>query len=343
MHGAAYLVLGAPDRRRPLPAATPFVGRDMELRALLRLLGDPSVRLITVTGRPGTGRTRLAEEAAALAAGAFAGGAVLLDLDALEAAALLPALVAVALDLRVPGAADPETELRADLACAPALLLADDADAVPGVAASLVSLVADIGGTRILATAAAPLGLPGEHVLPLDPLAVPPADVCDPGVLARSPAVALFVARAAAVDRTFRLGPDNAAAVRELCRRLDGLPLALELAAARVGTLTPAAQLAMLVRAVPLPFGPLVPRGIANARGRRPAGVPDRLTPRELDVLRELAHGHTNNEIADRLGMRPKTVMHHSVSIYAKLGVRGRAQATAWAFRNGLMELSRAG
>ncbi len=76
------------------------------------------------------------------------------------------------------------------------------------------------------------------------------------------------------------------------------------------------------------------PYGVAPAAAR----PPERLTPRELDVLRQLAQGHTNNEIGLRLGLRPKTVMHHSVSIYAKLGVRGRAEATAWAFRNGVME-----
>ncbi len=86
---------------------------------------------------------------------------------------------------------------------------------------------------------------------------------------------------------------------------------------------------------------------MAIAREREPAtpssggldlgAGPEHLTPRELDDLRELAQGHTNNEISEHMGMRPKTVMHHSVSIYSKLGVRGRAEATAWALRNRLM------
>ncbi|HYO43445.1 MAG TPA: LuxR C-terminal-related transcriptional regulator [Candidatus Limnocylindrales bacterium] len=244
MHSTASPVPGARDgRRRPSNTSTSFVGREAEIGSLVGLLGGDGVRLVTITGRSGAGKTRLALEATGRVSARFPGGAVFLDVDTVDDAALVPSMVAAALDLRLAGGVDPEDALRRALRYTPTLLIADDLDALPGAAASLVDLVGESAGTIVLATAAAPLRLPGELVLRLAPLSV-------------EPAVELFAARAAAVDHAFRLTDANAGAVAELCRRLDGLPLAVEIAAARAATLSPAAQLSMLERAGALDLGP---------------------------------------------------------------------------------------
>jgi predicted ATPase/DNA-binding CsgD family transcriptional regulator len=133
----------------------------------------------------------------------------------------------------------------------PVLLVIDDIDHVAGAARILRKILDDCPGTRIIATAAAPSRQRGERVVRLAPLAVPAAGA-DPEVAQQAPAVALFTERAAAVDHRFELTPANATAVANLCRRLDGLPLAIELAAARSATLTPEAQLDQLDRGSPL-------------------------------------------------------------------------------------------
>ncbi|WP_282694636.1 BTAD domain-containing putative transcriptional regulator [Streptomyces sp. CC208A] len=221
------------------PRLTSFVGREPELAALRDDLGRS--RLVTLTGPGGSGKTRLAEEAARQAAGPDAWIAELAPLDDPEA---LPGAVLSALRLREinlitrDGTAlqdDPTAHLVEHLADRPSFLLVlDNCEHVVDAAAALAeTLLAHCPGLRVLATSREPLGVPGETVRPVEPL--PPA-----------PAHRLFTERARAVRPAFDRdharavdGADTADAVAEICRRLDGLPLAIELAAARLRLLTP--------------------------------------------------------------------------------------------------------
>ncbi|MER7952968.1 BTAD domain-containing putative transcriptional regulator [Streptomyces sp. NPDC096079] len=213
------------------PRLTSFVGREPELAALHADLKRS--RLVTLTGPGGSGKTRLAEEAALRAAGPAAWIAELAPLDDPEA---LPGAVLSALRLReinlitrdgVPLKDDPTAQLVEHLARRPLLLVLDNCEHVIDAAAALAeTLLTHCPQLRILATSREPLGVPGESVRPVEPL--PP-----------DPAHRLFAERARTVRPSFDLARDGGEAVDEICRRLDGLPLAIELAAARLRLLTP--------------------------------------------------------------------------------------------------------
>ncbi|WP_020663409.1 BTAD domain-containing putative transcriptional regulator [Amycolatopsis benzoatilytica] len=227
----------------PLPAQlTSFVGRDGELRQVADFLRH--ARLVTLLGPGGTGKTRLAVEAAA-----DAGPCVFVAL-APHVAAGLPQAVLTALGLREgasalrgPGHQDPVDRLVSALRDQATLLVLDNCEHVVAAAAQLVAqLLPACPGLRVLATSREPLGITGEQLAPIPRLAVPP-----PGTPAAEaaayPAVRLFLDRARASDPAFRLTEDTAADLVRICAALDGLPLAIELAAARVRTL-PVADLA---------------------------------------------------------------------------------------------------
>jgi predicted ATPase/DNA-binding SARP family transcriptional activator len=213
------------------PRLTSFVGREPELDALRDDLARS--RLVTLTGPGGSGKTRLAEEAALRADGPTAWIAELAPLDDPEA---LPGAVLSALRLReitlmtrdgVPLQDDPTAHLVEHLARRPLLLVLDNCEHVIDAAAALAeTLLTHCPQLRVLATSREPLGVPGESVRPVEPL--PP-----------DPAHRLFVERARAVRPALDLARDGDEAVDEICRRLDGLPLAIELAAARLRLLTP--------------------------------------------------------------------------------------------------------
>ncbi|MFF0751000.1 BTAD domain-containing putative transcriptional regulator [Streptomyces sp. NPDC004267] len=223
----------APEPGNIRPRLTSFVGREPDLAALRADLGRS--RLVTLTGPGGSGKTRLAEEAARQAAG---GGAWIAELAPLDDPGAVPGAVLSALRLRetnmmtrdgVPVQDDPTEHLVEDLARRPLLLVLDNCEHVIGAAAALAeTLLTRCPGLRILATSREPLGVPGEAVRPVEPL--PP-----------TPAHLLFAERARAVRPDFRAEAtgEDARAVEEICRRLDGLPLAIELAAARLRLLTP--------------------------------------------------------------------------------------------------------
>ncbi len=194
----------------------------------------------------GPGRDGLALAVAGDIARAFADGAVFVDLAAISEPELVAATVAVALGVTPGGVGDLAAEIVAQLRPAQVLLILDNCEHLVASAGNLVSgLLAGCPALQVLATSRAPLRLSPEQLLPVPPLAAPARDA--PLRVIRSvPAARLFVQRAGAVDPRFALTEQNAEAVAELCQRLDGLPLAIELAAARANLLSPAALLALL-------------------------------------------------------------------------------------------------
>ncbi len=219
-------------------AATSFVGRQREIADLGALLG--SVRLLTLTGPGGTGKTRLALQLAADQLPHFPDGAFFIDLAPLQQPDLVVNAAAVALGLREdPGRPLLDTLLDA-LRTRKLLLVLDNCEHVLDAAARLAdAIVRSAPDVRLLATSREPLGIPGEVAWPVPPLALPDPRHATADALRDVEAVRLFVDRAVAARPDFAVTNANAAAVAELCTRLDGIPLALELAAARVRAFSP--------------------------------------------------------------------------------------------------------
>jgi non-specific serine/threonine protein kinase len=217
-------------RRDNLPAeVTRFIGRRRELPAIAAAIERH--RLVTLRGAGGVGKTRLALRAAAELRGSFADGCWLVQLSPLQTPGLLARTVSEALGLPDEAAGDAPQVLAANLAERELLLILDTCEHLTEACAELAALLLPAApGLRILATSRSPLGSPDEHTLLITPLELPAEDA----TAAYSDAVTLFVDRAQAAVPDFVLTPENTPAVAELCRRLDGIPLALELAAVRV-------------------------------------------------------------------------------------------------------------
>ncbi len=229
----------------PVPR-TRFIGRGAERATARALLLDAAVPLLNLTGPGGVGKTRLALAIASDVAPQFAGGVVFVDLAPLADQGLVATTVAAALDI-TPGADQPPVDvIVAHLHSAQLLLLLDNCEHLLAAVGDLVAaLLAHCPSLQVLATSRAALNVRGEQILSVLPLEVP-SPGSPPDTVHAAPAAALFVQRARAVDSHFHLTEQNAAAVAEVCRRLDGLPLAIELAAARSTVLSPAAMLALL-------------------------------------------------------------------------------------------------
>jgi predicted ATPase/DNA-binding CsgD family transcriptional regulator len=231
--------MARPARRRGnLPAeATSFVGRRRELALLKRKLS--SARLVSLVGPGGVGKTRLAIRAAAEISRGFSGGAWLVELADVRDPALVGNAVMAAMDLRDQAAAAPSALLAAYLEDKRLLLVVDNCEHLLQPAAHLLGELMRVApGLRVIATSREPLTAPGEHVMPVPPLELPAAHAGRLDEVRHNEAVMLFLERAEAASGTFELTAENQAAVADLCRRLDGLPLAIELAAVRTRVLT---------------------------------------------------------------------------------------------------------
>jgi predicted ATPase/DNA-binding XRE family transcriptional regulator len=230
----------------PIPP-TPLIGRERESAAVLDLLAQEHVRLVTLTGVGGTGKTRLALEVATRVAGRFPDGVRFVDLAPLADPALVAAAVAQELGVTEQPGRTLSDALIAFLAGRRLLLVLDNFEHLLDAAPLVSTLIERCPGLVVLATSRPPLRLRGEHVFAVPPLPLPqPRPGVPVEVLAGNEAVTLFFQRAQAAASEFALDADNAETVADICRRLDGLPLAIELAAARVPLLSPAASAARL-------------------------------------------------------------------------------------------------
>ena len=243
---------------RPIPAAFPFpptrlIGRETERGVLAELLTEDTVRLLTLTGPGGTGKTRLAQSVASDVHEHYPDGVCFVDLSPLSDPALVMPTIATIVGVHQIAGESLREALSGALRARWLLLVLDNFEHLLGAASLVADLLTDCAHLTILVTSRAPLRLRAEREYPVPPLGLPPRQ-SPPSLeqVARSEAVRLFVDRAQAVQPDFALNNENVSAVGEICHRLDGLPLAIELAAARVRVLPPSALLARLERRLPL-------------------------------------------------------------------------------------------
>jgi predicted ATPase/transcriptional regulator with XRE-family HTH domain len=273
----------------PVPP-TPLVGREHEVEQITRLLVGEETRLLTLTGPGGVGKTRLAMEAAREATGIFPDGTYLVALAPLIDPALVVPTVARSLGLREGEAQTSREAVHAYLREKRLLLVLDNFEHLMEVAPEVAGLIEVCPDLAVLVTSRSPLRVRGEQEYPVPPLALPASTRSSaPEEVLGSPSGRLFVERVRAASPAFELTGENAGAVAAICRRLDGLPLALELAAARAWFLGPAALLSRLDRAL-------------EADGARDLPQRQRTMRATLDWSHDLLHG-PEKELFGRLSV----------------------------------------
>jgi predicted ATPase/class 3 adenylate cyclase len=227
------------------PQRTSFIGRGRQVAEVTSLLAER--RLLTLTGPGGTGKTRLALKVAADHLDRFSDGVFFADLSPIPDPALVPSVIAQALVVREEAGRDLLDTLADHLRDRHLLLVLDNSEQVIEAAAAIARLLDAAPRLTVLATSRAPFHISAEHEYQVPPLAVPdPGHVADIEMVTRSEAVALFTERAAAIRPGFQITSQNAPAVAQIGDRLDGLPLAIELAASRLKILSPDALLERL-------------------------------------------------------------------------------------------------
>lgn len=237
-----------------LPAqATALIGRERELAHLIALLREPHTRLVTLTGPGGTGKTRLALQIAAELADDYADGAWFIDLSPLSDPSLVASTVAHTLGMPEHAGRSPADAVVAFLRARELLLVLDNYEHVLAAAGLVAAILAGAPRVRVLVTSRVPLQLYGEREVAVAPLDLPTQGTTEVARLTQYDAVKLFIERAQAARTGFEVTSANAPAVAEICARLDGLPLALELAAARLKLFSPDALLAQLAASGRLP------------------------------------------------------------------------------------------
>ena len=247
--GGSGFPMHAPRHNLPAPT-TRLIGREWAVARLRHLLGRDDVRLVTLVGSGGSGKTRLALHVASELVSAFAQGVWFVALAGVSDPALVPMSILQALPLTPAPGLPPLQSLIAYVRNKDLLLVLDNFEQVGEAAAAVGELLAAAPGLKILVTSRAVLHLYGEHEFSVPPLDVPdPGDVLEASELAHYGAIQLFVERAQAVQPDFALTAENGAAIAQICSRVDGLPLALELAATRVKVLPPALLLERLLQA----------------------------------------------------------------------------------------------
>jgi predicted ATPase/DNA-binding CsgD family transcriptional regulator len=273
----------------PQPLTT-LIGREQEVATICDFLRQPGVRLLTLTGPGGVGKTRLAIEVARELSEDFAGDVVFVPLAPISGATLVSIVIARALGVLDSGSQPLRDHLHEALRRRRLLLILDNFEHVTKAAPMVASLVAACPEVKVLITSRERLRVHGEHEMPLTPLALPDLERRpDLNVLERWGAIALFVERARAQAPGFVLSEDNVADVVAICRRLDGLPLAIELAAPWSRMLPPAALLGRLERRLPLLTGGARDLPVRHQTLRDAiAWTHDLLTPTEQALFRRL-------------------------------------------------------
>jgi predicted ATPase/class 3 adenylate cyclase len=224
---------------------TPFIGRQAEMKTVKDLLVRENVHLVTLTGPGGTGKTRLALQAVADLIDHFEDGVYFVDLAPIHDPGSVLAAIARTVGLREMSDRPLIDELKEQLRAKKLLLLLDNFEQVMAAGPKVVELLRDCSKLKLLMTSREALHMRGEYVFPVPPLALPRGDLKQPSIeqLTQFEAVKLFIERALAVKPDFTVTNDNAPEVAEICVRLDGLPLAIELAAARISLFSPHALL----------------------------------------------------------------------------------------------------
>ncbi|CAN5124328.1 hypothetical protein BH23CHL1_BH23CHL1_05980 [soil metagenome] len=239
----------------PVPL-TNFIGREREIIGVAELLRRPEVRLVTLTGVGGVGKTRLALAAAREMSSSYPDGIWFVNLAPLKRPELVLPTIATTLGLTVSSQQTPLQMVVSALRNMVSLLILDNVEQVAASASDIKDVVDACSNVTILATSRMPLHIQCEREYPLEPFDLPDlARETEVDDIRQLPAVVLFAARAQAVKPEFQLTPDNTWAVAEICQRVDGLPLAIELAAARVRLLPPPAMLQHLEQRLPFLVG----------------------------------------------------------------------------------------